>query len=124
VRGEPPQRTNQWRSLGIYELDRMDKLSVSTAWERRDERTLVAVDRVAIVPLPASTRQLLSAFPRDRQLVVIDNLAADIESAQVLYLEEEELAWGDQYQYVINPTKDVRVVWNAPEYVLRPVNTR
>jgi hypothetical protein len=117
VRGEPPQRTNQWRSLGIYELDRLEKLSVSTAWERRDERTLVAVDRVAIVPLPASTRQLLSAFPRDRDLVIIDNLAADIESAQVLYQEEEELAWGDQYQYVINPTKDVRVVWNAPEYL-------
>jgi hypothetical protein len=50
--------------------------------------------------------------------VIIDNLAADIESAQVLYQEEEELAWGDQYQYVINPTKDVRVVWNAPEYLL------
>jgi hypothetical protein len=117
VRGEPAQRIDQWRSLGIYQLERMEKLAVSTAWERRDERTLVAIDRVVIVPLPEGTQYLLSAFPSDRQVTVIDNLAAEIESAQVLYTEEDSLAWGNQYQYVINPANDLRVLWTASEYM-------
>jgi hypothetical protein len=118
ARGEPPQRTDRWRSLGIYQLDRLDKLSVSTAWERRDERTLVAVDRVVIVPLAISTASLLSVLPRDREIVIVDNLAADIESAQILYKEVGELSWGDQYQYVINPSTDVRVMYSATELLL------
>jgi hypothetical protein len=118
VRGEPAQRTDQWRSLGIYQTDTLEKISVSTAWERRNESTLVAIDRVVIVPLPDSTRYLLSAFPHDRQVVVIDNLAAIVEANQVLYTETGIQAWGDQYQYVINPTNDVRVLWTAPEYML------
>jgi hypothetical protein len=117
VRGEPPQRTDKWRSLGIYESDQLDKLAVSTTWERRNESTLVAIDRVVIVPLPGSTRDLLSVFPSDREVVVIDNLASDIEAGQVLYTEEGELAWGDQYQFVINPGSDVRILWTAPEYM-------
>jgi hypothetical protein len=118
VRGEPPQRANLWRSLGIYQLDRLDKLSISTAWERRDERTLVAVDRVVIVPLPDSTRHLLSGLPRDREIVIVDNRAADIESTQVLFQETGKLSWGDHYQYVINPSNDVRVIYTAPELLL------
>jgi hypothetical protein len=117
-RGEPPQRTNLWRSLGIYQLHRLEKLSISTAWEQRNERTLVAVDRVVIVPLPDSTNYILSALPIDRQIVMIDNPAADIESAQLLYEAEGEISWGDQYQYVINPTKDLRVLYTAPEHLL------
>jgi hypothetical protein len=116
-RGEPPQRTNLWRSLGIYQLHRLEKLSISSAWERRDERTLVAVDRVIIVPMPDSTNYILSALPLDRQIVMIDNTAADIESAQLLYEVEGEMSWGDQYQYAINPTKDLRILYSAPEHL-------
>jgi len=117
VRGEPPQRTDRWRSLGIYQTTHLEKLTISTAWERRDERTLVAVDRVAIVPLPDSTLQLLTALPLDRRIVIIDNLAADIETAPLLYQETGPLSWGNQYQYVINPSQNVRVVYTAPEHL-------
>ncbi len=117
-RGEPLQETDMWRDIGIYDLDHADQLSISTQWGERDENSLVAIDRVVIVPLPASSRLLLAALPKDRKIVLMDDLAARIETDQILFPETESLAWLDQFQYLVNPTSDVRARWTTPDYVL------
>ncbi len=117
-RGEPTQSTDMWRSIGIYNLDHPGPLSISTQWDARDENSLVAIDRVVIVPLPEASRLLLSALPKDRMVIILDDLAARIETDQLLFPETETLAWGGQFQYLVNPDSDVRVQWTTPEYVL------
>ncbi len=116
-RGEPAQSTDMWRSIGTYELGQAGPLSVSTQWSERDEDSLVAIDRVVIVPLPEASRMLLSALPKDHRIVVMDDLAARIESDQLLFPESETLAWGGQFQYLVNPDSDVRARWTTPDYV-------
>ncbi len=116
-RGIPLQTADLWRSIGIYDLNQTDLLSISTQWAARDENSLVAIDRVVIVPLPESTRSLLSALPKDRMVVVMDDLAARIQTEQVLFPETGALAWGDQFQYLVNPAGDVQARWTTPDYV-------
>ncbi len=116
--GIPAQDSDMWRSLGIFNLDHAGPLSISTQWPSHDQDSPVAIDRVVIVPLSDSTRLLLSALPMDRQLLIMDDLAARIDTSQLLYPEAGALAWGDQFQYLVNPDSDVRVRWTVPDYVL------
>ncbi len=119
TRFEPRQIEDQWRYLGLYLLDQPGWLSVTTAWEARDLNTIVAIDRVLIVRLPETSRQLLDRLPPNRLKYVLDDDNAEIRFNQPIYSETNHLAWGDQYQYIINPAEDLTVTWTLPE--LAPV---
>lgn len=112
---KPPQLDDAWHSIGIYGLDRFEKLAIFTTWGERDEYTIVAIDRVAIVPLPASTGLLLSKLPLDRLKFVVDDAAAEFESIRYLVPITDRLAWGDQFQTIVNPDSDVKVTWTLPD---------
>ncbi len=114
-RSDVAQVYDQWRSIGIYTIDRPDRVSVSTAWEERDEYSIVAVDRVAIAPLSTSEQSLISVLPKDRPVFFVDDMSADIQSRQVLYNEETTLSWGDDYQYAVNPEGEITITWKLPE---------
>ncbi len=117
-RGNPPQIQDLWRSIGFYNLDRPDLLTIAASWQNRDENSIVAVDRVLIVPYPAAAQAMLERLPRrTQQTVLIDDLAARIESNQVIYSESDALSWKDQYQYVINPETEITATWETYEPV-------
>jgi|WetSurMetagenome_2_1015567.scaffolds.fasta_scaffold127597_2 hypothetical protein len=120
-RGEPPQVTDLWHSLGFYQLDHPGMLAVSTQWGTRDERSIMAVDRVVVAAYPPSTQQLIGPLPKDRFIFLVDDQAADIQASQVLFPENDDLAWMDQYQFVDNPEKDIIAKWSPRDVV--PIGT-
>ena len=113
----PPQLADQWRSLGIYDLPQSGNLSVRTAWEMRDEWSPVAVDRVAVVPLPESTRSLLAALPAERVRYLVDEAAAQVIGLDSTLEVTDHLAWYDSFLLVANPVNEVQVTWELPETV-------
>jgi len=115
--GNPPQRSDIWRSIGIYDLKRPDILSVSTAWELRNELTIVAIDRLMIAKVPESLRTLLEPLPKGQMVYIMDDSNADMEALQYWQVVEEGPAWGDKYYLLINPPIAVRTTWTLPERV-------
>ncbi len=113
----PPQVSDQWRSLGYFDLDHAGSLSVHTAWEARDEWSPVAIDRVAVVPLPESARSMLAALPDDRLYYLVDDAAASVTGLDSTLQVNDRLAWFDRFLLVTNPTSEVQVTWALPETV-------
>ncbi len=113
----PPQTTDIWHSIGIYGLDRQEKLSIFTSWTKRDEYTIVAIDRVAIIHLPDSAGVLLSKLPLDRMKFVVDDAAARFATKSDLVPMNDRLSWGDQFQAIVNPNEDVQVTWSLVDPV-------
>lgn len=115
TRSEPMQVDNLWHSIGMYELDTPEILSVFTQWNTRDERSVVAIDRVAIVPLPETNLTLLRALPSDRVKYFLDDSTARIEGVDFQVPRTDRVAWGDSFQIIANPDRDVRIRWEMQE---------
>ena len=117
TRSEPVQVDNLWHSIGMYYVDSPDILSIFTQWDTRDERTVVAVDRVLIVPLPETDLVLLKALPADRVKYFLDDVAARIEGVEYQVPRTDRVAWGNSFQIIANPDQDVRVSWEMQDAV-------
>ncbi len=113
----PPQSFDLWHSLGIYNIDQPGILSITTSWMNRDEYSVVAIDRALIAKLPESTGALLNMLPRTQQTYIMDNLAATITARDTLYKREDLPAWGDEFQFLVNPTSAAQVIWDFPERI-------
>lgn len=117
-RGDVRQSIDLWRDLGVYFLENnSDILSVSSVWGPRDEYTLVAVDRVLIGPLPASSLNMVAPLPPDKLKYIVDDIPAEMDSTDVVLPVEDALSWFDKFQVVTNPNKDVKVTWKLNEAV-------
>lgn len=122
TRGSPAQVQDLWHSIGIYNVDRDGLLSVSTAWDARDEFSgPVAIDRVLIVPQSDNNVNILSRLPADRVKYIVDDSQADIGGADFLLDVEDQVSWNDKYVKVINTAKDIKVTWDLQDNV--PVGT-
>jgi hypothetical protein len=117
TRSEPIQVDNLWHSIGMYELDTPEILSVFTQWDTRDEWSVVAIDRVAVVPLPNTNLTLLRALPSDRVKYFLDDSTARIEGVDFQVPRTDRVAWGDSFQIIANPDRDVRIVWEMQDAV-------
>lgn len=117
---ENPQQFDLWHSIGVYDLDQINLLSIATYWEARDEFSIVAIDRVLIVRLSDSLRELINQLPQDRYKFVIDEQQADYETFQDWIMKDDALSWNDQFQIMINPPIDTKVTWELPDVV--PIN--
>ncbi|MDZ4158532.1 MAG: hypothetical protein U1B80_01970 [Anaerolineaceae bacterium] len=117
TRFDPRQTEDLWRYLGLYLIDEPGWLSVSTSWLPLDENSIVAIDRVLVVRLPDSTRQLLDLLPKERLTFIVDDSNAEIQFTQVLYTEDTPSAWGESFQYAINPADELSVNFTLPELV-------
>ena len=116
--GEAPQRMNTWRSIGTYEINNPDnKLSISTSWDVRDERSIVAIDRALIARYPDSSRQFISQLPAGEQRYIVDDLQAVIDTREIIYNSNVQPAWGDQYQMLVNPGYDSTITWSTLDRV-------
>lgn len=117
----PPQESDMWHSIGVYNLPQADKLSISTSWGNRDDYSIVAIDRALILKMPASSADLLAKLPLSRQSFIIDNRNAVIEASDTLYSRIEPAAWGDEFQDAINPASAIKVSYEWPDRI--PVGT-
>lgn len=116
--GEEPQRMNTWRSIGTYEINTPDNnLSISTSWNVRDERSIVAIDRVLIARYPDSSRDFISQLPAGEQRYIVDDLQAVIDTREIIYNSNVQPAWGDQYQMLVNPGYDSTITWSTLDRV-------
>lgn len=115
--GNDAQQYDQWRSIGIYSIDKFDYLTIYTEWDARDEYTPVAVDRVMIVQLPASSKTILDQLPNNGLTLIEDDHKAVVKAQEVQFTETDELSWGDSYQIIVNPGEDLSVDWVLQEYV-------
>lgn len=116
--GEDPQFMNKWRSIGVYEITSQDnKLSISTSWDNRDERSIVAIDRALIARYPDSSRGFISQLPAGEQRIIVDDLQASIDTREIIYNSDVQPAWGDQYQMLVNPGYESIVTWTTPDKV-------
>ena len=109
---DPAQQLDLWQPIGVYWLDTPELLSVSTSWGQRDDYTIVAVDRVALVHMPDSGMQMLEKLPPGQLRYVIDETEAKVEATDYWTYLNESLAWGDQYQVLINPADGVKVTYS------------
>ncbi len=115
-RGEDSQRINLWRSLGIYEINNLDNLvTVSTAWENRDENTIVSIDQVLIARYPDSTKSMIQNLPPGEQRLIVDDSQAENDARDQIYMSQTEPSWGDSYTTLLNPDHDTKVTWKATE---------
>jgi len=108
------QGEDSWHSIGVFNVPGRDLLSVNSAWGPRDTFSLVAVDRVLIVPLPAGNADMLSRLAGDRFRMIVDDADAQIEGNPLLITRNDSLAWNGQFQSITNPQKDVKVTWIMP----------
>lgn len=113
----PPQVGDQWISIGTYGFDSTGTVTVSTSWDDRDEFSIVAVDRVLIIELPASSRVMAGPFPQDRMTFIEDDTRAILEMQDPIFTNTDRLAWGDRYQFVVNPDNDVTATWTLSNSV-------
>jgi hypothetical protein len=109
----PPQDEDVWHSLGTYSIDTPGVFTVSTSWEARDEFTIVAVDRVLIARRADSIRNFIALLPAGELANVVDDLQATIDSNEIWFIRTDELAWGDQFQALVNPGIDATVTWET-----------
>ncbi len=105
---DPAQQLDLWQPIGVYWLDTPELLSVSTSWGQRDDYTIVAVDRIALVHMPDSGMQILEKLPPGQLRYVIDETEAKVEATDYWTYLNESLAWGNQYQVLINPADGVK----------------
>lgn len=118
TKGNPPQVEDLWHSIGIYQIEDNDILSVSTSWEARDDFSgPVAIDRVVIVPQPENNVDLLYRLPSDRMKFILDETQANFEGADFTLAVEDQIAWNDAYQKFVNTSKNVKVVWQMQDTV-------
>jgi len=116
----PPQTNSTWESIGIYRIDQPELLSISTAWEDRDEYTIVAIDRVLIARIPDSSGDLLAELPHSGLNYVVDDVSAQLQVRDPLF-ERDTRSWGDHFQAVVNPEYEVNVTWE-PDNVIPVAN--
>jgi hypothetical protein len=115
TQSEPPQYQDEWRSIGIYDLQSLGLLSVSTEWGVRDELSIVAVDRIMIVRHSEFSRAMLSTIPDTvGTMFVIDDEDATFSTDQYWKYWEDEQAWGNRYQVMTEPPLETTVTWRLP----------
>lgn len=109
---DPVQSSDTWRSLGMYYIGPSTEiLNVSTSWQDRDEYTIVAVDRLLIVPRRISDLSLLNSLSVSGTKYISDDLEAEIIGGDYIISQKEDTAWGGTYQLVLNPKMDVKVTF-------------
>ncbi len=117
LQGDPPQKSDIWHSLGVFDVTDSGLLSVASSWQNRDEYSTVAVERVLIVKLPESTRQLIDALPQGAFRVIIDDNSATFGNKQDWITIDNKTAWGNSFMDLINPPADETVIWELPDTV-------
>ncbi|MCD4753745.1 MAG: hypothetical protein K8R40_11795 [Anaerolineaceae bacterium] len=115
--GEPPQYTDVWQSIGIYNIDQIAELSISTEWGLRNELSIVAVDRVLILEHSEITRTILEQLPFGQQTYIVDDNDASVEPAQYWKYWEDLQVWGNQYQVITDPPLDSYATWTVSQTV-------
>jgi hypothetical protein len=116
TQSEPPQLQDQWRSIGIFDIQQAGQLAVSTEWGTRDELSIVAVDRIMIVKRPEMVRTILSQLPNNiGTTYIIDDENASFSTSQYWKYWEDEQSWGGQYQVMTEPPLETTVTWTLPE---------
>lgn len=115
LRGTPQQVQDVWHSIGMYNLEQEGIISVSTSWDVRDEYTIVAVDRVLIIPRPAVTYSIMSKLPLGKQITLLDDPNAVIENAGTVISLEDKPAWNGKAEVIINPDDTLRVTWSTQD---------
>ncbi len=113
MRGESPQYNDVWRSIGAYNLESEGILSVTTSWEKRNEYSVVAIDRVMIIPRPAATYMLLSKLPLGRTIFLLDDPDSVIENAGTSVQVNKGPVWNDSAELIVNPEDATRVTWKT-----------
>lgn len=109
---EPQQSTDVWRSLGMYYINpSREILTVTTSWEDRDEYSIVAVDRLVIVPRRAANLSLLSKLNVSGTKYVFDDLQAEIVAGDYRITLKDEESWDDSYQLIMNPKMKISMVY-------------
>lgn len=114
---KPPQAGDEWASIGTYRLDPSGIITVSTSWDDRDEFSIVAVDRVMIIQLPESSSVMAGPFPQDRMTFITDDTQAVLDLQDPIFTNNDRLAWGDRYQFIVNPDNDVTATWALTDSV-------
>ncbi len=117
MRGSPPQQDDIWHSIGTYNLDKEGIVSVSSSWDTRDENTIVAVDRVMIVPRSAVTYTILSKLPLGKQIYILDDPNARIENSSTTIQLDDGIAWNGTAEVIINPDDTLRVTWSMQDAI-------
>jgi len=116
--GEPPQYNDLWQSIGIYDITQMGILSVFTEWGSRDDRSIVAVDRVIILEHSPNARNMVQQLPISGEKVfLIDDENAEFSTEQYWDYWEDPSAWGKQYQIISEPPLASSVTWKVPNKV-------
>lgn len=115
--GEPPQYTDVWQSIGIYNIDQAATISVSTEWGTRSELSIVAVDRVLILEHSKNTKSILEKLPLGSKTYIVDDNDAALEPAQYWQYWDDPLAWGNQYQIISDPPLNSYATWTVPQRV-------
>lgn len=119
--GTPKQEQDLWHSIGMYNLESQGIISVATSWDTRDDYTIVAVDRVMIVPRPASTYSIMSKLPLGKKITILDDPNATIENASTVINLDDNIAWNDGAEVIINPEDSLRVSWSMQDAI--PIGT-
>jgi hypothetical protein len=101
-----PQLQDEWRSIGIYDLQSPGILSVSTSWEARDELSIVAVDRVMIIKHDELARLMLSQLPIEGDIYLMDDASAEVTSGQYWNFWDNGECWGQECQVIDSPPVD------------------
>jgi hypothetical protein len=115
TQSEPPQYQDQWRSIGIFDIQQIGRLSIATEWGNRDELSIVAVDRVMIVRQSDYVRTMLANLPNTSGTIfLIDDEAATFSTDQYWKYWEDEQSWGGQYQVMSEPPLDTTAAWQIP----------
>jgi len=118
TRGTPPQVEDLWHSIGIYQINQDGLLSVSASWDARDDFSgPVAIDRVLIVPQPQNNVDILSRLPAAQTRYIVDDTQASITGASFILSVNDQVAWNDSFQKVINTSSDIRVLWQLQDAV-------
>lgn len=115
LRGTPQQEQDIWHSIGMYNLEQEGIISVSTSWDVRDEYTIVAVDRVMIIPRSAATYSIMSKLPLGKKITILDDPNSLIENAQTVIPLDDKIAWNNKAEVIINPDDTLRVTWSMQD---------
>lgn len=115
TQSEPPQYQDEWRSIGIYDIQQLGILSVATEWGNRDELSIVAMDRIMIVKRSENVRVMLSKLPNNgSDIYIIDDEEASFSTSQYWSYWEDEQTWNAQYQVMSEPPLESSVTWRLP----------
>ncbi len=113
---DPIQGADTWRSIGMYFIGPSnDVLTVTTSWKDRDQYTIVALDRLLIVPRRITNLNLLNQLPQNTVRFVVDNRRMQIGGSDFILPQSAEPAWDDSYDLIINPKEKVTITLPAVE---------